>query len=155
MALFLKIDSIMINQSTNQSGIYQLSACVLVMGKHQCWVVFDRVHHLIVQVCSWHVAALPKASNAVLQAALFQWKMVYWPDLRSWRASAAAALLGINSAPTSAESLPDARQQSADMADNSRPFIDPQIWTRKIFACKILMGMYYGMVPHPVAVLLL
>ncbi len=70
-------------------------------------------------------------------------------------APAAAALLGINTAPTSADRPPDARQQSADLADDFRPFTVAQIWTCKMLTCKILMGMYHGMVPHPVAVLLL
>ncbi len=70
-------------------------------------------------------------------------------------ASAAAALLGINTAPTSADPPPDARQQPADGADNFRLFTVAQIWTCKILTCKILTGMYPRMVPHPVAVLLL
>ncbi len=42
-------------------------------------------------------------------------------------ALAAAALLGINKAPTSADPPPDGRQQPAEVADNFRPFTVPQI----------------------------
>jgi len=42
-------------------------------------------------------------------------------------ALAAAALLDNNSAPTSADPPPDARQQPADVTDNFMPFTAPQI----------------------------